>query len=101
MPVEHGSDTINHATDRRGKGDEPVNTHAAGLVSMSVYLALAGIAIATHARAADSASGAASTALRNSSLPTDQRVHDLISHMTLEEKAKQLGHTAPAIPRLG
>src|ERR1700689_4459378 len=34
-------------------------------------------------------------------LPTDQRVKDLISRMTLEEKAAQVGHTAPAIPRLG
>jgi beta-glucosidase len=30
-----------------------------------------------------------------------ERVRDLISNMTLEEKARQLGHTAPAIPRLG
>ncbi|HVY83000.1 MAG TPA: glycoside hydrolase family 3 C-terminal domain-containing protein [Steroidobacteraceae bacterium] len=28
-------------------------------------------------------------------------MRDLISRMTLAEKAKQLGHTAPAIPRLG
>src|ERR1700723_971902 len=34
-------------------------------------------------------------------LPTEQRVKDLISRMTLEEKAAQVGHTAPAIPRLG
>jgi beta-glucosidase len=39
--------------------------------------------------------------LRNASLPIGQRVSDLISRMTLEEKAAQLGHTAPAIPRLG
>jgi beta-glucosidase len=31
----------------------------------------------------------------------DERVRDLVSRMTLEEKAAQLGHTAPAIPRLG
>jgi beta-glucosidase len=35
------------------------------------------------------------------SLPTSQRVDDLISHMTLEEKVSQLTHTADAIPRLG
>src|ERR1700744_5497002 len=34
-------------------------------------------------------------------LPTEQRVKDLVSRMTLEEKAAQVGHTAPAIPRLG
>ena len=35
------------------------------------------------------------------SLSADVRVEDLISNMTLEEKAAQLGHTAPAIARLG
>ena len=33
-------------------------------------------------------------------LPVKQRVDDLISRMTLEEKASQLGHTAASIPRL-
>jgi beta-glucosidase len=36
----------------------------------------------------------------NPKLPVDQRVDDLISRMTLEEKVDQLGHIAPAIPRL-
>ncbi len=36
----------------------------------------------------------------NPNLPVEQRVNDLISRMTLEEKAGQLGHTAPAILRL-
>lgn len=30
-----------------------------------------------------------------------ERARDIVSRMTLEEKAAQLGHTAPAIPRLG
>src|SRR5260370_2304318 len=34
------------------------------------------------------------------SLPTQQRVDDLVSRMTLEEKVPQLINTAPAIPRL-
>ncbi len=34
-------------------------------------------------------------------LPIEQRVTDLVSRMTLEEKARQLGFYAPAIPRLG
>ena len=38
---------------------------------------------------------------RNASLGAGQRAADLVSRMTLEEKARQLGHTAPAIPRLG
>ncbi len=37
----------------------------------------------------------------NPSLPIDQRVDDLVSRMTLEEKASQLVHQASAIPRLG
>ncbi|WP_158790171.1 glycoside hydrolase family 3 protein [Granulicella sp. L60] len=36
----------------------------------------------------------------NPSLPTDQRVDDLIGRMTLEEKVSQMRDHAPAIPRL-
>src|SRR2546427_7341105 len=35
------------------------------------------------------------------SLPLDERVNDLVSRMTLEEKASQMQDVAPAIPRLG
>ena len=38
---------------------------------------------------------------QNPSLPVTQRVDDLIGRMTLEEKASQMRHAAPAIPRLG
>ena len=38
---------------------------------------------------------------RNPSLTFDERVNDLVSRMTLQEKADQLLYTAPAIPRLG
>src|SRR5512146_375540 len=34
------------------------------------------------------------------SLPVEKRVDDLVSRMTLEEKASQLVHRASAIPRL-
>ena len=34
-------------------------------------------------------------------LPLDQRVNDLVSRMTLEEKISQMQDAAPAIPRLG
>ncbi len=40
-------------------------------------------------------------AWQNPALPTDQRVSDLVSQMTLEEKVSQMQNTAPAIPRLG
>ena len=33
----------------------------------------------------------------NQSLPTEERVNDLVSRMTLKEKADQLLYTAPAI----
>jgi beta-glucosidase len=35
------------------------------------------------------------------SLPIEQRVSDLVSRMTLQEKASQMQDVAPAIPRLG
>ena len=38
---------------------------------------------------------------QNPSLPVTQRVDDLVRRMTLEEKASQMRHAAPAIPRLG
>jgi beta-glucosidase len=38
---------------------------------------------------------------QNPTLSEEQRVNDLISRMTLKEKADQLLYTAPAIPRLG
>jgi beta-glucosidase len=38
---------------------------------------------------------------QNPSLGAEQRVNDLVSRMTLKEKANQLLYTAPAIPRLG
>ncbi|WP_443749842.1 glycoside hydrolase family 3 C-terminal domain-containing protein [Asticcacaulis solisilvae] len=37
----------------------------------------------------------------NTRLTPEARAADLVSHMTLEEKALQLGNDAPAIPRLG
>jgi len=36
----------------------------------------------------------------NTNLPIDERVADLISRMTLQEKISQMSHLAPAIPRL-
>jgi beta-glucosidase len=40
-------------------------------------------------------------AYKDPKLPVEQRVNDLVSRMTVEEKASQLVHTAEAIPRLG
>jgi beta-glucosidase len=36
----------------------------------------------------------------NPNLPVEQRVHDLVSRMTLDEKVSQMRDDAPAIPRL-
>jgi len=44
---------------------------------------------------------AASLPFMNPSLPLDQRVDDLVSRLTMEEKAGQLVNSAAAIPRLG
>lgn len=38
---------------------------------------------------------------QNPDLPIPERVRDLLSHMTLEEKAGQMVHNSPAIARLG
>src|SRR3981189_2091214 len=38
---------------------------------------------------------------RNQDLPFAERVDDLMSQMTLEEKVSQMKDVAPAIPRLG
>ncbi|HSU38476.1 MAG TPA: hypothetical protein VLJ38_02880, partial [Polyangiaceae bacterium] len=34
-------------------------------------------------------------------LPVEERVRDLVSRLSLEEKAGQMLHQAPAVPRLG
>src|SRR5262245_65551876 len=38
---------------------------------------------------------------QNPDLPLEERVDDLVSRLTLEEKTAQMLHEAPAIPRLG
>ncbi|MET0273311.1 MAG: glycoside hydrolase family 3 C-terminal domain-containing protein [Phenylobacterium sp.] len=57
------------------------------------------IAVAMGGEAA--AQAPATLPYRNPALSVAQRAADVVSRMTLEEKARQLGHTAPAIPRLG
>ncbi|HEU5066812.1 MAG TPA: glycoside hydrolase family 3 C-terminal domain-containing protein [Sphingomicrobium sp.] len=46
-------------------------------------------------------SAASAQLYRDPSAPVDKRVADLVSRMTLEEKAAQMQDVAPAIPRLG
>ena len=72
------------------------------LIAVSFFLLLN-----TSRLAAQSASDAAPSAKSSRppyldpSLPVEQRVNDLVSRMTLEEKASQMQDVAPAIPRLG
>jgi len=49
---------------------------------------------------AGTTSGGDVPAWRDASLDARTRAQALVAEMTLEEKAEQLGHTAPAIPRL-
>jgi beta-glucosidase len=46
-------------------------------------------------------SSAQEPAYKNQSLSPQERAHDLVGRMTIEEKAQQLEDWAPAIPRLG
>lgn len=74
----------------------------------SVILALT-TACATQTGARDLTAAPASTATpasqvqpwRDPSLDFESRAEALVAVMTLEEKARQVGHVAPAIPRLG
>ena len=49
---------------------------------------------------AQQAASSSQPAYLNPSLPIDQRVNDLVSRMTMEEKASQMVNTSAAIPRL-
>ncbi|MCG6924110.1 MAG: glycoside hydrolase family 3 C-terminal domain-containing protein [Acidobacteria bacterium] len=55
----------------------------------------------TKAEEETAASALLPFAFLDTSLPTDRRVDDLVSRMTLEEKASQLVNRTRAIPRLG
>jgi beta-glucosidase len=72
---------------------------------MKIYVTSAITVIAILASAlmtADAQTAPAPLAeFKNPSLPPEVRARELIANMTLEEKASQLGHTAPAIARLG
>ncbi len=66
------------------------------IISISLLLFIAQFYY--YAKAQESS---ANLPFRNTNLPTEERVNDLVSRMTLKEKADQLVYTAPAIPRLG
>jgi len=74
-----------------------MNQRLARRLMLPIVTVLFGIVLNSAAQTAGSP-----TALPylNPSLPVDQRVDDLVSRMTLEEKASQLVNQARAIPRL-
>src|SRR6266571_5206718 len=56
---------------------------------------------ASQGQSSSAAKETASASYLDTTLPIPQRVNDLVSRMTLEEKVSQLQDVAPAIPRLG
>ena len=68
-----------------------------GLVSRSLTLLIAGLALILPLAAQETTQ----PAYLNPQLPLEQRINDLISRMTLEEKVSQMRDHAVAIPRLG
>ena len=73
----------------------------AGLIGFTLAGSALGASVSSSPARDAAASHAAVPALWNPALPVSERVRALISKMTLEEKAAQLGNAAPAIPRLG
>lgn len=65
---------------------------------IAVLLLFFGLGIAQAALSQDAGKSAP---FRNPKLSIEERVNDLVSRLTLEEKTAQMVHTAPAIPRLG
>jgi hypothetical protein len=66
-----------------------------------VFFAVWWAAISPASSAQQSPSAAEYAAYKDTKLSTEQRVNDLVSRMTLEEKVSQIGHTADGVPRLG
>jgi beta-glucosidase len=69
------------------------------LVIIFLFASLSALAVAQGA--ARASSDIANAKFRNPALPIEDRVNDLISRMTLEEKVSQMRDRAVGIPRLG
>jgi beta-glucosidase len=78
-------------------GERPVSTIQLKKCLASAVLVLAGFTLGSSSVFGQNS---APPEYLNPSLPIEQRVDDLISRMTLEEKASQLVNQARAIPRL-
>ena len=75
---------------------KPTANRAARRLLSAAPLALIAALCTAPAQAQD----AQTAPYTDTTLSPEARAHDLVSRMTLDEKAHQLGHTAPAIPRL-
>lgn len=80
------------------KGGAVMNNFVLRLKLIATALLLFGATVACPTAWGQAAS---KPAYQDPSLPMERRVDDLVSKMTLDEKAQQLVNTAPAIPRLG
>jgi beta-glucosidase len=69
--------------------------------ALVVFFAVWWAAISPASSAQQSPSAAEYAVYKDTKLSTEQRVNDLVSRMTLEEKVSQIGHTADGVPRLG
>ena len=67
------------------------------LFHLSLIIFLTGIAVSQN----KSASRSAGLPFQNPSLTVEERVNDLVSRLTLDEKVSQMLYNAAAIPRLG
>ena len=66
-----------------------------------VVAPLLGLLLWATAAAADEPGAVKPPLWRDPAQPLALRARDLVGRMTLEEKARQIGNVAPAIPRLG
>jgi beta-glucosidase len=70
-------------------------------MKQSCLFLLLSIFVAVSALSQNKPTQAAAFPFQNPSLTIDERVNDLVSKLTLDEKVKQMLYDAPAIPRLG
>src|SRR6266576_4328398 len=71
------------------------------LIGIRTFAQTSALSQSTASSADDFSSVLTKAPFRNPSLPIAERVDDLVSRMTLEEKVGQMVQAAPAIPRLG
>ncbi len=78
----------------------PARLAAPVILALSALAAPAALAQDAAAPPGELAKPGAALPYLDTSLDFETRARDLVARMTLEEKAHQAGHTAPAIPRL-